>query len=249
MTNEARSCYFVVRNIWNYWYWIYKMTVTHSLDLVTCLWNILNYPITWGSRGFSFIYLFLERGVGREKERERKQRCERETSIGCFWYVPDQYQTHNPGMCPDPGLNGDILLCRGHSTNWVTPIRDPEVLQLRALIHSKTRDGPGGCISFVSWEKSNYEEGVGMKTSIILNPGLALDRTTLRNTTYETRGSGNHMHIPLRRASLGQLEDNCFNWKWKHRTLLTSGPLKSMELRTCVENWEVCRRKIWFLFM
>ena len=65
---------------------------------------------------------------------------------------------------------------------------------------------------------------------------------------YETRGSGNHMHIPLRQASLGQLEDNCFNWKWKHRTLLTSGPLKSMELRTCVENWEVRRRKIWFLF-
>ena len=42
------------------------------------------------------IYLFLERGEGREKER-------RETSVcGCLLHAP---KARNPGMCPDWELN------------------------------------------------------------------------------------------------------------------------------------------------
>ena len=50
-----------------------------------------------------FIYLFLERGEGREEKRE-KRRHERETSIRCFSCAPrTRDKPSNPGM----GLPGD----------------------------------------------------------------------------------------------------------------------------------------------
>ena len=46
-----------------------------------------------------FIYLFLERGEGREKEGG-------ETSMyGCLLSTPTGDMAHNPGMCPDWKLN------------------------------------------------------------------------------------------------------------------------------------------------
>ena len=71
-----------------------------------------------------FIYLFLERGEGREKKRERNM---------------DIREKHRPVaslMCPDQGLNpqcrhaswpgiGPVTLCSGgwRPTNWATPAR------------------------------------------------------------------------------------------------------------------------------
>ena len=51
-------------------------------------------PLSYTSQGsicyfYLFIYLFLERGEGREEEREgEKHWCARETSIGCLSYAP-----------------------------------------------------------------------------------------------------------------------------------------------------------------
>ena len=48
-----------------------------------------------------FIYLFLERGEGREKERERN--IDRPSS--------NQHQTRNPGMFPNQNRTGDLSVC------------------------------------------------------------------------------------------------------------------------------------------
>ena len=48
-----------------------------------------------------FIYLFLEREEGREKERERHidVREKHLSAVSCMH--PEQGAGHNPGMCPD----------------------------------------------------------------------------------------------------------------------------------------------------
>ena len=52
-----------------------------------------------------FIYLFSERGGGREKERERKTnvREKHQLAASCIPTIRDL--AHNPGMCPDWELN------------------------------------------------------------------------------------------------------------------------------------------------
>ena len=92
----------------------------------TCLIDFL-FPLpTFSSFSFvflDFIYLFLEKG--REGEREgEKQRCVRETSIGCLWHTPDW----GPGLQPRPVLWLGIELATFHfagrsPTNWTTPVR------------------------------------------------------------------------------------------------------------------------------
>ena len=47
-----------------------------------------------------FTYLFLERGEGREKERERNINV----WLPLMW-PPTGHLAHNPGMCPDSELN------------------------------------------------------------------------------------------------------------------------------------------------
>ena len=52
-----------------------------------------------------FTYSFLERGEGREKERE-KHRCARYTyPLVASCGAPTGYLAHKPGMCPDWELN------------------------------------------------------------------------------------------------------------------------------------------------
>ena len=53
-----------------------------------------------------FIYLFLERGEGWEKERERNINAW--TSLVC---PPTGDLARNPGMCPDQNRTGDPLVC------------------------------------------------------------------------------------------------------------------------------------------
>ena len=48
-----------------------------------------------------FIYLFLERGEGRVKERETNTNS-RETSISCHLHAPNLGLARKPGMRPDP---------------------------------------------------------------------------------------------------------------------------------------------------
>ena len=51
------------------------------------------------------MYLFLERGKGREKERE-KHPCVRETLMGCLLYVPQLGIEPQPSyVCPEQELN------------------------------------------------------------------------------------------------------------------------------------------------
>ena len=52
-----------------------------------------------------FIYLFLEVGGKREKERERNIDVWKETSIVASRTPPSGNLAPNPGMCPDPDLN------------------------------------------------------------------------------------------------------------------------------------------------
>ena len=48
---------------------------------------------------FIFIYGFLERGEGREKEGEKRQ-CVTVTSSGCLLHTTDWGPGCNPGLCP-----------------------------------------------------------------------------------------------------------------------------------------------------
>ena len=49
-----------------------------------------------------FIYLFLEKGDGKEKERKRETvMCQRNDDRWPFTHVLFEDQTYNPGMCPD----------------------------------------------------------------------------------------------------------------------------------------------------
>ena len=65
-----------------------------------------------------FIYVFLDRGERREKDRERNTVC------GCFLSTPTEDLARNPGMCPDWESNrrpfGSQAWC---SIHWVTPAR------------------------------------------------------------------------------------------------------------------------------
>ena len=49
---------------------------------------------------FLRFYLFLERGEGKEKEREKKHQC-----VVASHELPTGDLTCNPGMCPDWELN------------------------------------------------------------------------------------------------------------------------------------------------
>ena len=57
---------------------------------------------------FLKFLFFLERGEGREKERERNIWCVRDTSIDCLLQDPKWGPTHNPGVCPDWESNCDL---------------------------------------------------------------------------------------------------------------------------------------------
>ena len=71
-----------------------------------------------------FIYLFLERGEGREKERKR--------SVNVIeWLLlrrtPTGDWTHNPGTCPDGELNQwPFNFVEWWPTNWATVVRADE---------------------------------------------------------------------------------------------------------------------------
>ena len=71
----------------------------------------LFFPVldTWASSGFlytfkkDFIYLFLGRGEGREKEGEKHQ-C-----VVASHTPPTRDLAHNPGMCPDWESNRQLF--------------------------------------------------------------------------------------------------------------------------------------------
>ena len=54
---------------------------------------------------FNCIYLFLERGEGREKERERNINVWKIHQLVASWMPPTEDLAHNPGMYPDWELN------------------------------------------------------------------------------------------------------------------------------------------------
>ena len=51
------------------------------------------------------IYLFLERGEGREKDRERNTDVREVYRLVASRAPPTGDLAHNPGMCPDRALN------------------------------------------------------------------------------------------------------------------------------------------------
>ena len=53
----------------------------------------------------NFIYLFLQRGEGREKERERNIDVQEKHRSVASRLHPTGDQAHKPGMCPDRELN------------------------------------------------------------------------------------------------------------------------------------------------
>ena len=86
-----------------------------------------------------FIYLFLERGEGREKEKE-KHRCARETSISCLLHAP----TWGPGLQPRHVLWLGIELVTfwftdQHSIHWATPARSQSFFSYSYVYSSPTQ--------------------------------------------------------------------------------------------------------------
>ena len=69
-------------------------------NLGSSRWS-LNIIISIPLKHYLFIYLFLEREEGREKERERHidVREKHLSAVSCMH--PEQGAGHNPGMCPD----------------------------------------------------------------------------------------------------------------------------------------------------
>ena len=63
--------------------------------------NFLGFPRTL--QYLLILDYFLERGARREKKRE-KNRCKRETSIGCLWSVPQLGSNPEPRRVPRPGI-------------------------------------------------------------------------------------------------------------------------------------------------
>ena len=61
---------------------------------------------TWFS--YLFIYLFIDRGEGREKERGKHQ-------CGCLSCIPTGDLAHNPGMCPGWESNPWSHTSQGHT--------------------------------------------------------------------------------------------------------------------------------------
>ena len=86
---------------------------------------------SWNNTFFQdFIYLFLEREEGREKERERNINVRENHRLVASLMWPDLTgdRTCNPGMCPDQGSNWQLLLCRRIPTNWSTLVRTGAII-------------------------------------------------------------------------------------------------------------------------
>ena len=99
-------------------FFLISLAITHNL------WTNLD---TFFKKG----YLFLERGEGREKERERNIN-------GCLFHAPDQGPGPQPRHVPWLGIEPVILWFAGpHSVHWATPARaiwTPVTLQNIAIL-------------------------------------------------------------------------------------------------------------------
>ena len=102
---------------------VLKQGMCATLYRFSFIFKILCYP---QPKTF-FSILFRERGRVGEIEREtERERCDRETSIGCLLICSlTGNRTLNLGICPDQELNPWPFSLRDKApTNWATPARD-----------------------------------------------------------------------------------------------------------------------------
>ena len=117
----------------------------------------------------NFIYLFLERGEGREKERERSINVGEILQLVAFHMPPTGNLAHNPGMCPA----------------WESP-RRPSGLQVGT--QSTEPHQPGLCSLFAPWMTLEVEmthaKATGRTGSSVfdaMSTVTALDRSYMRD--------------------------------------------------------------------
>ena len=103
----------------------YKILIHHFFQAV--FWrffpDMLN-SIVLGLFFKDFIYLFLGRGGGREKERERNIHVWEKPPLVALTHTPTSNQGHNL-MCPDWNQTSNISLC-GISPNQLSHISQGE---------------------------------------------------------------------------------------------------------------------------
>ena len=78
-----------------------------TLNIFVHFLNYVQFPYSFLITSFfkDFVYIFLERGEGRQRKREKH-------NFGCLLHIPQLGLAHNPGMCPDWESDLWPLLCR-----------------------------------------------------------------------------------------------------------------------------------------
>ena len=84
------------------------------------LLNNFNGYITSIHIHFLRFYLFLERGGGMQKEREKTSMLEINVDQVPLVRIPNADQTHHPGMCPDPESNQQPFASRDNAQQRYT---------------------------------------------------------------------------------------------------------------------------------
>ena len=99
----------------------YLGCLKHSPRIVFNLDHKIVLPVHHQRFYYLFIYLFIYLiNYKLISERERHQ-CERETSIGCLLYAPDQGSNLHLDMCPDGESNSQLFgVWDNAPTNWST---------------------------------------------------------------------------------------------------------------------------------
>ena len=91
----------------------------------TCYISLVNWVVKFFDYLFKdFIYLFLQRGEGREKERERNNNMREKHRSATSHTCPDQKPNRQPRHIPWLGIEPVTFHFVGqHPTNWATPAR------------------------------------------------------------------------------------------------------------------------------
>ena len=84
-----------------------------------------------------YIYLFLERGEEKEKERERNIWCERGPLIGCLSHSTNRGSGPQPRHMPDWESNWQPFSDWLHPTHWATPVRAMTAILTYRLIRGE----------------------------------------------------------------------------------------------------------------
>ena len=123
-----------------------------------------------------FIYLFLQRGEGREKEREETSMC------GCHSPAPTGDLAHSLGMYPDWESNRQTFGSQAHTLPTETPARTPD-----HLFTTHTNEFKMDKEFNVRPETIKIlEENIGSKISDIFNGSISPGKGNKRKTNGTT---------------------------------------------------------------